>query len=369
MSDESTNIAGYTGYTIDRTGVIRLNGEIKYPRLGADGYYAISLKNSTTDKYEPKRIKDLLAMCYLPKDDPRKKYLGTKDKDRKNHSLENLIWRTPKEHGIHSASIPIDTSETRECKVCEKNLPMSYFPLDNPNKDTGVDSHRRHHCQKCISKARAPPTPEQMRKKKDRDLKVQYGISLEEYDAMFKAQDGKCLTCMVDISGKTHSHVDHCHSTKKVRGLLCPNCNKALGLVGDSITILQALTAYLQKHSATPTTVQMPVYGPRVTPPKTGDQHANSGVIRSEATRAAIATTKKADAAKKFETTFKEKLEWWISDPTGDKQKSWRHSVSRKYHDGNLPETYSEILEKTSGWTFSKGTPHTTNSRVQKVSI
>ena len=45
MNEESTNIPGYPGYTIDRSGVVRLNGLIKEPRLGKDGYYVITLKN------------------------------------------------------------------------------------------------------------------------------------------------------------------------------------------------------------------------------------------------------------------------------------------------------------------------------------
>ena len=366
MTDDNRNIDGYPGCTIDRTGVVRLNGTIKPQRLGTDGYYVIYLKN-VSGKNEPKRIKDLVAKAYLPNDDPRKKKLGVKNKDRANHNLDNLIWRTNKEHGIHSASIPKDTSLTRDCKECKETLPMANFPYDHPNHDTGDLGHRRHICQKCITVSRPPPTPEQQLKRKEKWLKDAYNLSLKEYDDMLESQGGKCKTCKVDISGKSHAHVDHCHITKKVRGLLCPNCNKALGLVGDNPAILQALSEYLLEHSAIPAEVQMPVYKPPGKAPKKEKQHGNSGVVRTDAQKEALAKTKKEAAARKFEGLFADALKIWVANPTGEKEKKWRHSVSRKNRDGNLPKSCLDLLEKTIAWTFSKGTPHSTDSRVQMI--
>lgn len=87
------------------------------------------------------------------------------------------------------------------------------------------------------------------------NLKRKYGISLEEYNALLAAQNGVCAIC-----GKMESHihksgklkelaVDHCHKTKKVRGLLCFNCNQALGRFQDSMENLRRALAYLEKHS------------------------------------------------------------------------------------------------------------------------
>jgi hypothetical protein len=42
--------------------------------------------------------------------------------------------------------------------------------------------------------------------------------------------------------------IDHCHSTNIVRGVLCNNCNTALGLVGDNVSVLEEMIKYLQKH-------------------------------------------------------------------------------------------------------------------------
>lgn len=371
ICEEECNIEGYPGYTIDRTGIVRLDGIIRLSRLDSTGYYTISLKNPM-GIHRPNRIKDLVARAYLPNDDPiHKKKLGTKNYDKKNHHVDNLIWRTNKEHGLHSSSIPIDTSDTRECKVCKKTLPMTEFPEDHPNRETDIGSHRRHHCRKCITASKAKPTTEQKAKKKDRDLRAQYGISLETFNDMMKAQENKCgnSKCGVDITGQGHSNVDHCHNTKKVRGILCPNCNKALGMIGDSIHKLQGLIAYLEPHSPVAQDVRMPVYSQPKKPTKTGSEHGNSGTVRSQDTRDAIAKTKRDAAAKKFELLFVRNLEAWVENPSGEKEKIWRYQISRKKREGSLPESCFNMLNNTSGWTFPQGTPHTTDSRVQPTHL
>src|SRR3974390_2536713 len=76
-------------------------------------------------------------------------------------------------------------------------------------------------------------------------LKHKYGITPEEQGILFASQNFKCATCgSYDPKRKTGWHVDHCHATKKVRGVLCHGCNTALGLVRDDPTVLRALAEY-----------------------------------------------------------------------------------------------------------------------------
>lgn len=75
----------------------------------------------------------------------------------------------------------------------------------------------------------------------DKDLRKRYGITLEQYEAMFEAQRGRCAICQRDKK----LHVDHCHATGKVRGLLCSQCNKGLGHFEDSLARLRAAEVYL----------------------------------------------------------------------------------------------------------------------------
>ena len=81
-------------------------------------------------------------------------------------------------------------------------------------------------------------------------IKKRYGITIDEYDAMYKEQDGKCAICSKDPlkHGEYRLSVDHCHETKKVRGLLCSKCNHGIGLLKENITIFNNAIAYLLKN-------------------------------------------------------------------------------------------------------------------------
>ena len=75
------------------------------------------------------------------------------------------------------------------------------------------------------------------------------GISLEEYQAAVEHQKGMCGICgSTEVRRKNSRqwYVDHCHVTGKFRGLLCNNCNSALGLLRDDIAVLERAIAYLK---------------------------------------------------------------------------------------------------------------------------
>ena len=85
-------------------------------------------------------------------------------------------------------------------------------------------------------------------KQRVRDRKRSYGLTPEAFDGMFALQAGLCALCPSVLVHGRGLHVDHCHETKKVRGLLCKRCNVTLGFVKDSISQLEAYIAYLKKH-------------------------------------------------------------------------------------------------------------------------
>lgn len=78
-------------------------------------------------------------------------------------------------------------------------------------------------------------------------FKSKYGLTLEERDAMFKAQDGKCSICQEHMDDP---HIDHVETPFRVRALLCHNCNVSLGLMKENPERLRAAAAYLEKFSA-----------------------------------------------------------------------------------------------------------------------
>lgn len=84
-----------------------------------------------------------------------------------------------------------------------------------------------------------------------RHYKKQYGLTYPEVKKLRENQDHLCAICstegfMMNTRVKSALNVDHDHKTGKVRGLLCHNCNRALGLFKDSIEILKAAIKYLE---------------------------------------------------------------------------------------------------------------------------
>ena len=91
----------------------------------------------------------------------------------------------------------------------------------------------------------------------DAYLRRNYDIGVAEYSAMLAAQDNKCALCFGPGFLMTPKHeiflvVDHCHTTGKVRGLLCHNCNRALGLLKDDTQVMQRAIDYLEGATTIP---------------------------------------------------------------------------------------------------------------------
>lgn len=87
-------------------------------------------------------------------------------------------------------------------------------------------------------------------RRKNSYLKKTYGINLETYNFMLTSQEKSCKICSTTEPGGKGSvfHVDHCHDSGVVRGLLCMACNIMLGKARDSVTILQTAIKYLEEN-------------------------------------------------------------------------------------------------------------------------
>jgi hypothetical protein len=77
-------------------------------------------------------------------------------------------------------------------------------------------------------------------------IKKLYGLSASEVSQMLGAQNNKCEICKEWIS--LNYHIDHCHSTGKVRGLLCQKCNQAIGLLHENQSLFKRAAEYIGKH-------------------------------------------------------------------------------------------------------------------------
>lgn len=90
-----------------------------------------------------------------------------------------------------------------------------------------------------------------------RYLQRNYGMTLMQYEVIREKQQGLCAICETEGFIMANHHkmklvVDHCHASGRVRGLLCHNCNRALGLLKDSDKVLQRAIDYLRETTKRP---------------------------------------------------------------------------------------------------------------------
>lgn len=77
-------------------------------------------------------------------------------------------------------------------------------------------------------------------------LQRSYGISEETFEQMCATQNNMCLICSQIFScERKFIHIDHCHKTGRIRGILCNHCNNLLGHAKENITILKRAVEYL----------------------------------------------------------------------------------------------------------------------------
>lgn len=79
--------------------------------------------------------------------------------------------------------------------------------------------------------------------------KYKYGVTDDDHALMLSVQGGRCAGCSRPFNDDRRDCVDHDHATGRVRGLLCRDCNLALGSVGDDPAVLRALAAYLERNT------------------------------------------------------------------------------------------------------------------------
>lgn len=107
---------------------------------------------------------------------------------------------------------------TKPCNKCKVPRPITEY-------------YKRHStCKICL---------------RERRYESQYGLSVHHYALMFNEQDGKCAVCRGPLA--LSPHVDHCHTTLRVRGLLCHGCNIGLAGFKDNPENLQAAIHYLKE--------------------------------------------------------------------------------------------------------------------------
>lgn len=146
-------------------------------------------------------------------------------------SFSEYFKQTNGKHGLKSY-----------CKECCKIYNLEWY---HKNPENAKESKKRW------VDANKDKRKEYQIKYKDRQRESQYqrhyGITTQDYEEMFSNQNGVCAACGNPQTKRLF--VDHSHETGEVRGLLCHNCNAALGHAKDNVKILNNLIGYLNEHS------------------------------------------------------------------------------------------------------------------------
>ena len=128
------------------------------------------------------------------------------------------------------------------CNTCDETKTLDQFDSDRHSKD-GL----RYLCNGCRNEKARKWRSENKEKMTDANLRTKYGISLEDKREMLEDQGWGCAICLkgLPLIGRD-SCVDHCHETNEVRGILCKNCNNALGLFADNPDSLTRAANYIK---------------------------------------------------------------------------------------------------------------------------
>lgn len=111
--------------------------------------------------------------------------------------------------------------------------------------------------KKRLANQRYQLTEKGRRAERNKTLKRKYGIGVAQYEQLLEAQGGVCAICHKPEETLFHGKprrlaVDHDHATNRVRGLLCHNCNRAIGLMRDDSERLAQAAVYLKVQRGIP---------------------------------------------------------------------------------------------------------------------
>ena len=133
------------------------------------------------------------------------------------------------------------TGQPKACLDCgQVQEPDAFF------RSTRSSDGRSSYCKPCHG-VRVQASKDKKGGSRDYHLRLRYGITAAEADAMLESQGGRCASCRE----RPAQHVDHDHLTGKVRGMLCSCCNQGLGSFRDDARHLRRAIDYLERTTWT----------------------------------------------------------------------------------------------------------------------
>lgn len=141
----------------------------------------------------------------------------------------------------------LENGNNKSCPKCLTIKPLTDF-YKSKDRRRGLSTYCIQ-CDKDIQKSRY--SAENVDKNRSLRLERIYGLDSHSYQQIIDSQGGRCAICDNDEPGGRWNtfHLDHCHESDQVRGLLCHRCNTGLGQFQDDPERLEAAAKYLREHN------------------------------------------------------------------------------------------------------------------------
>lgn len=128
----------------------------------------------------------------------------------------------------------------------------SQFYIGNPCRKCKT-TKRYAHSKKCFEcsthlnelKKKEPEKYAEVKKKWW--LKNTYGLTLDQYNEILKSQNYQCALCGLELKVDKQTHIDHCHETNKIRGILCNHCNLGIGHLRHDPALIRKAALYCEQ--------------------------------------------------------------------------------------------------------------------------
>lgn len=148
--------------------------------------------------------------------------------------------------------------EYKKCSYCNRDRQVSLFRVRRIRKTDNKTVYKSQckECEQILNTKRYfkkySKNEAHRRRAYKYTLKNRYGLTQEDYATLYNNQEGKCLVCFKVFPSLLEQRkglvVDHCHSSNRVRGLLCTRCNVGMGQLGDNIEFLSNAIKYLKEY-------------------------------------------------------------------------------------------------------------------------
>lgn len=135
----------------------------------------------------------------------------------------------------------------KQCSKC--NETRDYFEFYKDSKTKDGYSYSCKNCRKNYAAQYAKTNKYKEKVRRNKWKQAGIDVTFEQYEQMFKEQDGCCAICKTNVNQFNKGMcVDHNHTTGKVRGLLCTDCNRGIGSLKDNKELLQKAIDYLNNY-------------------------------------------------------------------------------------------------------------------------